>query len=189
MRRCKRKESVSSMGTQNNIDDDIRENHILNISGIAHESVVDGPGIRMTVFTQGCIHNCEGCHNKNTHEFGIGRNVTVSEILNEYKEIPLYDGITISGGEPFCQPHQIAELAKGAKSIGANVIIYTGFHWEDIMSNEDFRKVLTYTDFLVDGPFIESKKSYDLKFKGSSNQRIIDVQASLYQHILVLANL
>ncbi|MCR5699153.1 MAG: anaerobic ribonucleoside-triphosphate reductase activating protein [Treponemataceae bacterium] len=154
---------------------------ILNIAGLVNDSIVDGPGIRFTVFAQGCSHNCEGCHNPETHEFGTGVNYTINEILREIQANPLVRGVTFSGGDPFFQAEGFAELAKELKKLKYEVACYTGFTWEYLIGCGDVHKIelLKNLDVLVDGPFILAKKNLDLLFRGSSNQRIIDVQKSL----------
>lgn len=159
----------------------------LRIADIVNDSIVDGPGIRLTVFVQGCIHNCKGCHNPNTHSFDGGKIIDTDFILNKFFENPLLDGITFSGGEPLLQVEPLSIIAKKIKESGFNVIVYTGFTWEKLMENkENYVGLLKYTDILIDGPFIESQKSYDLMFKGSANQRVIDVFKSLNENKVVL---
>jgi anaerobic ribonucleoside-triphosphate reductase activating protein len=149
----------------------------IKLAGEIPESIVDGPGIRYTVFTQGCPHNCFGCHNPNTHDPKKGYYKDNDEIIKAIKTNPLIKGLTISGGEPFMQVEQILELTKKAKVMGLNVLIYTGYTYEELISKDDenIRDLLLYADYLVDGPFQINKKSYDLEFKGSSNQRLIDL--------------
>jgi anaerobic ribonucleoside-triphosphate reductase activating protein len=163
----------------------------LKISGIIRESIVDGPGIRFVVFAQGCPHHCEGCHNPQTWPFDGGKDVTVQKIMDEIKKNPLISGITLSGGEPFCQPEGMAALASAARGQGINVIAYTGYLFERLLemskAEPNVMEFLKQVDVLVDGPFITALKSYELKFKGSSNQRAIDVKKSLEQNTVVLA--
>lgn len=108
----------------------------IRIAGIEDESIVDGPGIRMVIFTQGCNHNCIGCHNPESHSFHGGELIDVEDILNMIKENPLLDGITLSGGEPFEQALECSILAKEVKKLGLNVITYTGYTFEEILGNE-----------------------------------------------------
>lgn len=163
----------------------------LSISGIIRESIVDGPGIRFVVFAQGCPHHCKDCHNPQTWDFSGGKKVSVKRIIDEVKKDPLLSGITLSGGEPFCQPSGMAQLARASHEQGLNVIAYTGFLYEDLLSKAgedtsilDFLKNI---DVLVDGPFVTALKSYELKFRGSSNQRAIDVPKSLADNAVVTA--
>lgn len=147
----------------------------LRISGIVDESIVDGPGIRLTVFTQGCGHNCAGCHNPGTHDYNGGVEIQINDILNMIKENPLLDGITISGGEPFDQVDSSTYLAKKVKEMGLNVVIYTGYDYEYLLNKEKYRKLLLQADILVDGKFDIKKKDLTLPFRGSTNQRIINL--------------
>ncbi|QNB45458.1 anaerobic ribonucleoside-triphosphate reductase activating protein [Thermanaerosceptrum fracticalcis] len=147
-----------------------------------HESVVDGTGLRMVVWTQGCPHDCKGCHNPQTHDINGGFWVPVKRIIREFcsneRLFRMYHGITISGGEPFLQPEACAEIAKKIKNFGKSVWVYTGYTIEQLLAakREDWLELLQYTDVLVDGPFIQEKRSLDLAFRGSSNQRIIPKQ-------------
>lgn len=151
----------------------------IRIAGIEEESIVDGPGIRLVLFTQGCNHHCIGCHNPETHSFDGGELVDIDSIVNMVKENPLLDGITISGGEPFEQAIECSILAKKVKDLGLNVITYTGYTFEEILCNKRFRDLLLQTDILIDGKFDISQKSLMLQFRGSANQRIIDVKKYL----------
>ncbi|MDE6745404.1 MAG: anaerobic ribonucleoside-triphosphate reductase activating protein [Oscillospiraceae bacterium] len=155
----------------------------IRISGVINDSIVDGPGIRLTIFTQGCPHHCEGCHNPQTHDFDGGEDVTLESLLEKVKGNPLLDGVTFSGGEPFCQAKQLYELGLEVKKAGMNVVTYTGYLYEYLTENANsdnyYNELLSVTDYLVDGPFVLSKRDILLKFKGSSNQRIIDVKKSL----------
>ncbi|MCM1024593.1 MAG: anaerobic ribonucleoside-triphosphate reductase activating protein [Prevotella sp.] len=165
----------------------------LRISGIINDSIVDGPGIRLTVFTQGCPHHCEGCHNPQTHGFDGGEDVTIESLLEKVKSNPLLDGVTFSGGEPFCQAKQLYELGLEVKKAGMNIVTYTGYLYEYLLENADpenyYRELLSVTDYLVDGPFVLSKRNILLKFKGSSNQRVIDVKKSLAEKKVAEAEL
>lgn len=151
----------------------------IRIAGIEEESIVDGPGIRFVIFTQGCNHHCIGCHNPETHSFDGGELVDIENIVNKIKENPLLDGITISGGEPFEQSLECSILAKKVKALGLNVVTYTGYTFEEILRNKKFRDLLLQTDLLIDGKFDISQKSMMLHFRGSTNQRIIDVKKYL----------
>ncbi len=156
------------------------------IAGLINDSIVDGPGIRLTVFAQGCPHNCIGCHNPATHDMNKGRLEYVDYILKVADENPLLNGITLSGGEPFEQPDGMGEIAKKAKERGLSVVVYSGYTWQELMENKkDSLKILNYADYLIDGRFILEKKSYELRFKGSENQRIIDVKKSLESGVVV----
>ncbi|MBW4829309.1 MAG: anaerobic ribonucleoside-triphosphate reductase activating protein [Clostridiaceae bacterium] len=155
----------------------------IRIAGIVKESIVDGPGIRLVVFGQGCKHHCQSCHNPESHSFEGGELMKIDNVIELVKENPLLDGVTLSGGDPFEQPKSFAVLAKKVKELGLNIMTYTGYTYEEILDNIDlvpgWKKLLYSTDILVDGKFEIDKKSLMLKFKGSSNQRIIDVNKSL----------
>jgi len=154
----------------------------LRIAGTANDSIVDGPGIRYTIFTQGCPHNCKGCHNPQTHDFSGGELVDTDTLLEKAKENPLLDGVTFSGGEPFCQAEALADLGWKLKAAGLNIITYTGYTFEHLYEHRTengWGSLLEVTDYLIDGPFILEQKDWVIKFRGSSNQRYIDCQASL----------
>ena len=162
----------------------------LRIAGIEPESFVDGPGIRMTVFTQGCHHNCPGCQNPQTHDFNGGHFIDIDEILAMIDENPLLDGVTFSGGDPMDQAAALVPLAREIKDRGLNLVIFTGYTFERLQELSQERpemfELLTFADILIDGPFVMAKRSLDIKFRGSSNQRIIDVQQSLVEGHVVL---
>lgn len=155
----------------------------IRIAGIINESIVDGPGIRLVVFAQGCKHKCLGCHNPHTHDFMGGKFVTIDSIIDLMKDNPLLDGITLSGGEPFEQAEALGELAEKAKQLGYNVISYTGYTFEYLIQNKDnkkgYERLLKNIDILIDGRFEMERRNLMLKFRGSENQRIIDVKKSL----------
>lgn len=149
----------------------------IRISGIIAESIVDGPGFRFVIFTQGCPHHCIGCHNPQTHSFDGGKIVKTEELISKALSNPMLQGITISGGEPFMQPIPVLEIVKSVKEAGKDVFIYSGFTYEELLEkNEDVKNLLYNCDYLVDGKFILDKKSLSLLFRGSSNQRIIDIK-------------
>jgi anaerobic ribonucleoside-triphosphate reductase activating protein len=154
---------------------------ILSIGGIEPESIVDGPGFRYTVFVQGCNFRCPGCHNAQLQPFAGGRSVTVGELLGAIRGNPLLDGLTLSGGDPFTQAAACASLAEEVRSMGLSVMTYTGYTWEALwaVDNPAWRRLIMATDVLVDGPFIRELRNIDLRFRGSSNQRLIDVGRSL----------
>lgn len=160
----------------------------ISLSGITGDSIVDGPGIRLTIFTQGCPHHCPGCHNPQTHDPKGGSWGNTEDIIAAIAENPLLDGITLSGGDPFMQPKECTELAKGAHKYGLNVWTYTGYTWEALFAENDPDKItlLKESDVLIDGPFLLAERSLELKFKGSRNQRIIDVKKSLQAGEIIL---
>ena len=153
---------------------------MLNVSGIISDSIVDGPGIRTTVFSQGCPHHCPGCHNPETWDFGCGTDVPVGAIVDMVKSNPLCRGVTFSGGEPFVQAAAFAKLAVLLKAEGYEVASYSGYTFEELLDgSEDQKKLLEAIDILIDGPFLQSQKSLEIAFRGSRNQRILDVKKSL----------
>ena len=154
----------------------------IKVAGIVDESIVDGPGIRFVVFVQGCKHKCEGCHNSHTQNFSGGEYMSVSSLIKRVKENPLLDGVTLSGGEPFEQSGAVSIFAKELKELNYNVITYSGFTYEDIErkgeENSSYLELLNNTDVLIDGRFEMPKRNLKLNFRGSENQRIIDVKAT-----------
>ncbi|MGN0638061.1 MAG: anaerobic ribonucleoside-triphosphate reductase activating protein [Huintestinicola sp.] len=161
---------------------DTENNVILRIAGITDDSIVDGPGIRLTVFVQGCPHNCEGCHNPQTHDFADGTDITLGEIMDRINANPLLDGVTFSGGEPFCQAAALSKLGRMIREKGLNIITYSGYTYEYLTEHSDsensFGELLDVSDHLVDGPFVLAERDLTLKFRGSKNQRIIDLKRS-----------
>lgn len=151
---------------------------MLQVCGVEPESIVDGPGFRYAIFAQGCPHHCPGCHNPQTHPFEGGRPLSIEEVLEAFKENPLLSGATFSGGEPFCQAKDYAELGKAIHSIGKNVVTFTGYVYEDLLNMKDpsITELLEQTDILIDGPFVESLRDISLQFRGSSNQRVLDLK-------------
>ena len=160
----------------------------MRIANTVSDSIVDGPGLRFTVFTQGCPHRCPGCHNPDTHDPAGGREAAVEELAEKLLSNPLTDGLTLSGGEPFCQAAECARLAAIAREKGLNVWVYTGYTYERLIAGEvpGAMELLAQTDVLVDGPFVEAQKSYAALFRGSANQRLIDVPRSLAAGQVVL---
>lgn len=150
------------------------------------DSILDGEGIRTVIWTQGCSHHCYGCHNPQTHDFAGGYEEDIDAIKEQLANLEYQDGITLSGGDPLFQIDAVLEIAKYAKSIGLNVWCYTGFTFEKLLEmcekNKNLLELLNYIDVLVDGPFILEQKSYDVIFRGSKNQRILDVKKSLEKH-------
>ncbi len=165
----------------------------IRLFGLANDSIVDGPGIRFAIFTQGCPHNCEGCHNPNSHDLDGGYFEDCDSIIKKIKANPLLDGVTFSGGEPFMQAKPLTYIAKELKNTGLNTLCYTGFTFEELLSGADaengWLEFLETLDLLVDGKFIIAEKSIELNFKGSKNQRIIKVPESLKSGQVVLSEL
>ena len=158
----------------------------MRIAGLTQDSIVDGPGFRFTVFVQGCGHHCEGCHNPQTHDPAGGKEMTVEEIIREMRSNPLTDGLTLSGGEPFDQAEDCRKLALAAKESGLNVWSYSGYRLEQLLQDEEKAALLKELDVLVDGPFVLAERSLALAWRGSRNQRVIDVQKSLASGEVVL---
>lgn len=155
----------------------------LYLSGVVEESIVDGPGIRFTIFCQGCGHKCTGCQNPKTHPFNTGGyDETPGALLKAIQSNPLVSGVTFSGGDPMYQSEAVTQLAAMLKPLGYNIWVYTGFLWDEVKDNP----LMKYVDVLVDGPFIEAQKSLELYCRGSANQRLIDVQESLKSKSVVL---
>ncbi len=161
----------------------------IRIAGLVEESIVDGPGFRFAVFTQGCPHHCPGCHNPQTHDFAGGRDEDTSAIIEKFRKNPLLDGITLTGGDPLCQPEACLELARAAHEAGLNVWAYTGYLYEQALENPAMRALLEEVDVLIDGPFLLAERTLSLRFRGSKNQRAIDVPASLKSGAVVEARL
>lgn len=155
------------------------------------DSIVDGLGIRTVIWTQGCSHNCHNCHNPSTHDFNGGDLVELEDVIEELETLSGQDGVTFSGGDPMFQPKQCSILARKVHELGMNVWAYTGFTFEELIEkgNKDILEFLSNIDVLIDGKFEQDKKSLDLEFRGSSNQRIIDVPKSLENHEVILFKL
>jgi anaerobic ribonucleoside-triphosphate reductase activating protein len=155
----------------------------IRVSGIINDSIVDGPGIRLTVFAQGCERNCPGCHNPETHALDGGFGISIDDIMAMAKANPLLRGLTFSGGEPFLQATAFAALARAAHGAGFDIVTYTGYTIEEIISaagqRDGFRELLLQTDILVDGPYMEEFRTLDALYRGSANQRVIDVRATV----------
>ncbi|MBS4218555.1 anaerobic ribonucleoside-triphosphate reductase activating protein [Bacillus sp. FJAT-49711] len=148
----------------------------MKVMNIIHDSVVDGEGLRTVVFFAGCPHFCKGCHNPKSWNHNNGIEMTVDDVVKEIVSNPLTD-VTLSGGEPFFQAKEVYELAKILKSFGKNIWIYSGYTLEQLLfsSHPYFRKLLSCCDVLVDGPFVLKERDLTLSFKGSKNQRIINL--------------
>lgn len=155
-------------------------------SELQKDSIVDGKGLRSVVWTQGCSHKCEECHNPQTHDFNGGFEKDVDELIEEINSNKMQSGVTLSGGDPMFQPKPILYLVKQLKKRNINIWCYTGFLFEELLRNTDHSEILKYIDVLVDGKFDLNLKSYEVKFRGSTNQRLIDVVESLKQGKVVI---
>ncbi|ACD52202.1 ribonucleoside-triphosphate reductase activating protein [Clostridium botulinum] len=162
----------------------------IRLSGIAYESLVNGPGIRRVFFSQGCNHNCKGCFNPDTHDFNGGEERNIDELIEDVLCNPMIKGITFSGGDPFERADEFSYMAKIFKENNKNIWCYTGYTFEyindNLERNKGWKDLINNLDVLVDGKFEEDKKEDGLKFKGSSNQRIIDVKESLKSNKVVI---
>ncbi len=168
----------------------------LRIFGLASDSIVDGPGLRFGVFVQGCSHACPGCHNPESHDSAAGDATTVDAVMEAILANRLVTGVTLSGGEPFEQAAACAEIGRRCREAGLDVWTYTGYTYEKLLETAlaaapvaaslgrpqldpaGVRDLLAVTDVLVDGPFVESLKALGLSWRGSSNQRVIDLAAT-----------
>ena len=158
----------------------------IRLFGTVNDSIVDGPGLRYVIFTQGCLHHCPGCHNPDSHAIDGGYIEDTEQCLLEIDQNPLLDGVTLSGGEPFLQATALIHFVQKVKKRHLHVMIYSGYTFEEILElGDEEKKLLSLCDTLVDGKFILSLKSMELLYKGSSNQRIIDIQASLKTHMVI----
>jgi len=153
----------------------------LRLAGVVNDSITDGPGIRLTVFVQGCPHHCPGCHNPQTWPFTDGELVSPAEIMAQIAANPLLTGVTFSGGEPLAQADALLPLARLIKQRGLELAIYTGYTFERLLELNDpaINQLLELTDTLIDGPFILAQRNLELNFRGSANQRILKAAESL----------
>lgn len=162
----------------------------IRLAGITHESLVDGPGLRTVIWSQGCPHACPGCHNQHTQEMTGGEEQDLEKVFREIDSSLLAQGVTLSGGEPFLQPEANWQIAEYARQKKLSVWAYTGFTFEQLLgkSREEpaVLKLLQRLDVLVDGPFIAAEKDLGLVFRGSRNQRLIDVPRSLRKQSVVV---
>ncbi len=154
---------------------------------IETDSIVDGPGLRSVLWFQGCSHACEGCHNPETHEFNIGMYMDTEDVFKMIDNLEFQDGITYSGGDPMFQPEAFLEILKYAKKKGYNNLCYTGFTYNELLNmNNVYKDILNNLDILIDSKFDINKKSLECKYRGSTNQRVIDVKKSLNAGKIVL---
>lgn len=159
----------------------------MRVVDIVDGTSVDGPGLRTTIYFAGCDHHCHGCHNPQTWAFDAGRDMSIDEIVNHIIDNDF--DVTFSGGDPFYQAEDITELAGRIKSLGKTIWCYTGFLFEDVAKSTKMSSLLHQIDVLVDGPFIQDLRNTELIFRGSSNQRIIDVPATIAAGHIIEADL
>lgn len=148
-----------------------------NVLSIIRGTTVDGPGFRTSIYLSGCTHGCEGCHNPQSWPFSAGTVMTLDEIMEIVREEDF--DVTLSGGDPLCSPSSTLLLVKALKEDGRNVWIYTGYTWEEIIEEKELRECVAPADVVVEGPFILSLRDPDLLFRGSSNQRLINVKETI----------
>lgn len=158
-------------------------NKTVRLAGIAYESLVNGPGMRRVFFAQGCKHNCEGCFNPETHDFSGGEEKNMDDLIKDVLKNKMIKGITFSGGDPIEQAGKFSYMAKAFKDSGLNIWCYTGYTFEELLrkrkEDKGIEELLNNVDVLVDGRFEINNKKDGLRFKGSMNQRIINVEESL----------
>jgi len=158
---------------------------MIRVLSIIEDTMVDGPGFRTSIYCAGCRHRCAGCHNPQSWDFDGGREMNTEDIMRVIEADP-YANVTFSGGDPMYQAAGFAELAREIhRRTNKDIWCFTGFRFENLIQ-EDQRELLEQIDVLVDGPYVESLRDTDLLFRGSSNQRLIDVQASLYAGEVIL---
>lgn len=157
----------------------------MKILQIIPNTVVDGPHLRTSIYISGCKHNCKGCHNPQSHDFNAGTEITIQDLINKILSLNC-NYITLSGGDPLYSAIECCELCKKLKELNPNfnIWVYTGFEFEYVKHFE----IMKYIDVLCDGPFMERLKDTSLPFRGSSNQRLIDVPASLKSGKIILFN-
>ena len=163
------------------VSDSVQKPATIRIFGTAPDSIVDGPGLRFAVFVQGCSHGCPGCHNPESQPREGGEVRSIDSLVAEIAANKLASGVTISGGEPFEQAAACAEVARRCRALGLGVWTYSGYTYEQLEAgapDASARELLDATDVLVDGPFVQSLHSFDLAWRGSSNQRLVDVAAT-----------
>lgn len=156
----------------------------MRILRILKGTTVDGPGFRTSVYFAGCAHHCAGCHNPGSWDFTGGEDTSIDQLMETVEEEDF--DVTLSGGDPLYQPEDVAELCRRVARLGHTVWIYTGFTWEEILSDPRLIDAVRHAEVVVDSPFIESLLDRDLLFRGSSNQRLIRVSESLTTGMIVL---
>ncbi len=161
----------------------------LRIAGIQKDSIVDGPGVRLSVYFQGCSHCCPGCHNPETHDPDAGHEITVTGLIDIIDSCRFLDGVTLSGGEPFEQAAAAAALAGEVASRNLNLVLYSGYTFEQLLADSDsdpgIHFLLNSAYLLVDGPYVHAEQDYNLAYRGSRNQRLVDLPRSLKEGCFV----
>ena len=154
------------------------------------DSIVDDPGLRTVIWTQGCSHHCKDCQNPQTWDFEGGGLVPIDAVLNAIDELEYQTGITFSGGDPMYQPAACNKIAKYCRELGYNIWVYTGFTFEELIrlskTKPIYKEFLSNIDVLVDGPFKVEERDLSLLFRGSRNQRLIDIPKTLEAGKIVL---
>lgn len=159
---------------------------MLAILRIIEETMVDGPGIRTAIYAAGCTHRCPGCHNPQSWDIRAGQRMSIEEILSPILGDPFAD-VTFTGGDPMMQPEGFTELARAIKERSEkNIWCYTGYLFEELIRMPAQAEMLKYIDVLVDGPFVQELRDEQLRFRGSSNQRLVDVRRSLKEKKTIL---
>jgi len=163
-----------------------KEQHVIfQMATLIQDSIVDGPGLRLAVFCQGCPHRCEGCHNPEALDPAGGTTGTTEQVVELMAKNPLCAGVTLTGGEPFMQAEAMAELARAAHACGRNVVTYTGYRLETLLAGLDetpgWRALLENSDWLVEGPFDLENRTLGLPWRGSTNQRVLNAPQSVAQ--------
>lgn len=151
----------------------------IRLFGVVRESIVDGPGLRYVIFVQGCPHHCPGCHNPGSHSYTGGKLTTTARLWDDIRKNRLLKGVTFSGGEPFLWGHELAVIGRAASNAGMNVMTYSGFTYERLLekakTEPSVRELLSASNYLVDGRYMEELRDLNLRFRGSSNQRLLDI--------------
>lgn len=163
---------------------DAQMNDTINIMRIIRGTTVDGPGFRTSIYFAGCRHKCEGCHNPDSWDFHAGEPMTLDQIREVIEEEDF--DVTLSGGDPLYNPEWVLAISEIVHELNHSVWIYTGFRWEEICSDEKLLNAVSHCDVIVDSPFMIHLRDTDLLFRGSSNQRIIDIKKSLDSGEIVL---
>lgn len=164
----------------------MNKNKIRLAAPLQFDSIVDGSGLRTVIFCQGCYHNCLNCHNPQTHNMNGGFEEDIDKVIDDILNVKFQSGVTLSGGDPMYQVDKCIKIVKKLKEHNINIWCYTGFEYEFLITKQIYRDFLQYIDVLVDGKYIHSLQDYDLQFKGSSNQRIIDIKKSLKENKIIL---